>query len=67
MGPNRNPRWEQKRTEGYVIVSRLLALQKKLATPLTCFICDLVVAVKESEVVIIGFVCVKYNVYGVWW
>jgi hypothetical protein len=21
MGPNRNPRWEQKRTEGYVIVS----------------------------------------------
>ena len=34
MGPNRNPRWEQKRTEGYVIVSRLLALQKRLATPL---------------------------------
>jgi hypothetical protein len=23
MGPIRNPRWEQKRTEGYVIVSRL--------------------------------------------
>ena len=22
MGPIRNPRWEQKRTEGYVIVSR---------------------------------------------
>ena len=29
MGPNRNPRWEQKRTEGYVIVSRLLAHAKK--------------------------------------
>ena len=36
MGPNRNPRWEQKRTAGYVIVSRLLALQKRLATPLIC-------------------------------
>ena len=38
MGPNRNPRWEQKRTEGYVIVSRLLALQKRLATPLACIL-----------------------------
>jgi hypothetical protein len=34
MGPNRNPRWEQKRTEDYLIVSRLLALQKRLATRL---------------------------------
>jgi hypothetical protein len=32
-----DPRWEQKRTEGYVIVSRLLALQKRLATPLYMF------------------------------
>ena len=24
MGPIRNPRWEQKRTEGYVIVSKLI-------------------------------------------
>jgi hypothetical protein len=24
MGPIRNPRWEQKRTEGYVIVSNLV-------------------------------------------
>ena len=24
MGPIHNPRWEQKRTEGYVIVSRIL-------------------------------------------
>jgi hypothetical protein len=23
MGPIRNPRWEQKRTEGYVIVSNM--------------------------------------------
>jgi hypothetical protein len=32
MGPIRNPRWEQKRTEGYVIVSsvrRILYLKKK--------------------------------------
>ena len=32
MGPIRNPRWEQKRTEGYVIVSsvwRILFLKKK--------------------------------------
>ena len=27
MGPIRNPRWEQKRTEGYVIVSRMFAHQ----------------------------------------
>jgi hypothetical protein len=27
MGPIRNPRWEQKRTEGYVIVSKILLLQ----------------------------------------
>jgi hypothetical protein len=26
MGPIRNPRWEQKRTEGYVIVSRILGI-----------------------------------------
>jgi hypothetical protein len=32
MGPIRNPRWEQKWTEGYVIVSsvwRILYLKKK--------------------------------------
>ena len=26
MGPNRNPRWEQKRTESYVIVSTCIAV-----------------------------------------
>jgi hypothetical protein len=33
MGPIRNPRWEQKRTEGYVIVSsvwRILYLKKNV-------------------------------------
>ena len=33
MGPIRNPRWEQKRTEGYVIVSsvwQILYLKKKI-------------------------------------
>ena len=30
MGPNRNPRWEQKRTEGYAIVSNVIQDKKKI-------------------------------------
>jgi hypothetical protein len=33
MGPIRNPRWEQKRTEGYVIVSKFNYLRVETITP----------------------------------
>jgi hypothetical protein len=36
MGPIRNPRWEQKRTEGYVIVSRVtLHVHVPMSQPLS--------------------------------
>jgi hypothetical protein len=34
MGPIRNPRWEQKRTKGYVIVSSVVCVRVKLRTKL---------------------------------
>ena len=50
MGPIRNPRWEQKRTEGYVIVStNIITIHFDFWT----------VSDKIAATVIIGFIVVK--------